>query len=102
MIDLQAILDLHESAVVRWHEREIDNPGEGFSTLVCRQHEQNFRLWHQEDIARSTDVSDAELAAGEAGVAGAAHPVAAATRQVAPTSAVTARETRWQVMRKFL
>ena len=27
------------------------------------QHEQNFRLWHQEDIARSPAVSDADLAA---------------------------------------
>jgi hypothetical protein len=62
MIDVQAILQLHESTVARWHEREIDNPGEGFMALVCHQHEQNFRLWHQEDIARSPTVSDAELA----------------------------------------
>ena len=34
----------------------------GFCTLVCLQHEQNFRLWHQEDIARSPDVTDAEMA----------------------------------------
>jgi hypothetical protein len=62
MIHVQSILELHENAVVRWHEREIDNPCEGFLALVCRQHEQNFRLWHQEDIARSPNVSDAELA----------------------------------------
>ena len=63
MIDVAAILDLHETTVARWHEREIDNPYEGFLRLVCDQHEQNFRLWHQEDIARSPDVSDADLAA---------------------------------------
>ena len=34
----------------------------GFSHVVCLQHEQNFRLWHQEDIARSPDVTDADLA----------------------------------------
>ncbi len=62
MIDVPAILDLHETAVARWHEREIDNPYEGFLRLVCDQHGQNFRLWHQEDIARSPSVTDAELA----------------------------------------
>jgi hypothetical protein len=62
MIDVPAILDLHETTVARWHERDIDNPYEGFLRLVCQQHEQNFRLWHQEDIARSTSVTDAELA----------------------------------------
>ena len=62
MIDVRAILDLHETTVARWHEREIDNPYEGFLQLVCLQHEQNFRLWHQEDIARSPDVTDAEMA----------------------------------------
>ena len=62
MIDVRAILDLHETTVARWHEREIDNPYEGFLRLVCLQHQQNFRLWHQEDIARSPDVTDAEMA----------------------------------------
>jgi hypothetical protein len=62
MIDVQTILDLHETTVVRWHEAEIDNPYEGFLRLVCLQHQQNFRLWHQEDVARSLDVTDAEMA----------------------------------------
>ena len=63
----------------------------------------SYYAWVNAGPARAARAhADAELAAGEAGVAGAAHPVAAATRQVAPTSAVTARETRWQVMRKFL
>jgi len=62
MIDVRAILDLHKATVARWHEREIDNPYEGFLHLVCLQHEQNFRLWHQEDIARSPDATDAEMA----------------------------------------
>lgn len=62
MIDVHAILDLHETTVAEWHEREIDNPYEGFLRVVCMQHEQNFRLWHQEDIARSPDVTDAEMA----------------------------------------
>jgi hypothetical protein len=63
IVDVQAILKLHSATVARWHTQEIDNPYEGFLQDVCRQHEQNFRLWHQEDIARSPDVSNAELAA---------------------------------------
>jgi cell division protein FtsB len=63
MIDVRAILDLHDTTVANWHVRAIDNPYEGFLQLVCLQHQQNFRLWHQEDIARSPDVSNADLAA---------------------------------------
>ena len=33
------------------------------SAAGLRQHEQNFRLWHEEDIARSPAVTDADLAA---------------------------------------
>ena len=62
MIDVKQITELHKATVARWHEGEIDNPCEDFLELVCRQHEFNYRLWHQEDIARSRDVSDAELA----------------------------------------
>ena len=62
MIDVEEITRLHKTAVPRWHQGDVDNPHEGFLQLVCRQHEQNYRLWHQEDIARSPDVADAELA----------------------------------------
>jgi cell division protein FtsB len=63
MIDVQTIRDLHETTVARWHEQEVDNPYEGFLRLVCLQHQQNSRLWHQEDIARSPNASSADLAA---------------------------------------
>ena len=62
MIDVKHITDLHKATVSRWHQHDIDNPHEGFLLLACRQHEQNYRLWHQEDIARSRDVADGELA----------------------------------------
>ena len=62
MIDARAICDLHETTVARWHQHEIDNPYDGFFHLVCLEHQHNFRLWHQEDIARSPEVSDADLA----------------------------------------
>ncbi|MBN2578177.1 MAG: DUF4254 domain-containing protein [Pirellulales bacterium] len=62
MIDVRSITDLHRETIPRWHRQEIDNPYEGFLHVVCRQHQQNFRLWHHEDIARSPDASDADLA----------------------------------------
>lgn len=63
MIDVQAITSLHRTAVARWHgQPEIDCPHEGFLQLVCQQHEQNYRLWHEEDSARSPEATDATIA----------------------------------------
>jgi cell division protein FtsB len=62
-MDVGEICRLHANTVEQWHAHEIDNPYEGFLHVVCLQHQQNFRLWHQEDIARSPDVSNADLAA---------------------------------------
>ncbi|MBN1908938.1 MAG: DUF4254 domain-containing protein [Pirellulales bacterium] len=61
-INVHAITELQRETVVRWHDEQIGNPYDGFLAAVCRQHEQNFRLWHQEDLARSRDVSEAMLA----------------------------------------
>ena len=63
MIDVRAITELHQSSVARWHHGPIDNPHEDFLALVCRQHECNFLLWHQEDQARNPDATDATIAA---------------------------------------
>jgi cell division protein FtsB len=62
MIDVREIAQLQIDTVLRWHLQEIDNSYLGLLDVVCRQHQQNFRLWHQEDIARSPDVSDPDLA----------------------------------------
>lgn len=62
MIDLQQVLQLHEHTVARWHHEPVDSPYTGVLELVCRQHGFNFLLWHEEDIARSPDVSDARIA----------------------------------------
>ena len=48
--------------VARWHKAPIDNPYDGFEALVCDQHAFNFRLWHQEDIARSPSATDGQIA----------------------------------------
>ncbi len=62
MLDVPSITHLHRTCVERWHSGEIDNPYEGFLHLVCDQHQQNFRLWHAEDVARSKAAGDEEIA----------------------------------------
>lgn len=61
-IDADEIVALHLETVQRWHDRQTDNPYRGFLAIVCHQHEQNFCLWHQEDIARSPTATDREIA----------------------------------------
>ena len=53
---------LHRDTVVRWHECEPDNAYEELLGTICQQHQYNFLLWHEEDVARSPDVSDARIA----------------------------------------
>jgi uncharacterized protein DUF4254 len=61
-IQLSEITRLQGELVIRWHERDIDFPHEGLLGIVCRQMSYNFLLWHEEDVARSRDVSDARIA----------------------------------------
>lgn len=62
-VSVVAINLLHRETVEAWHEGPIENPYEGFLHAVCEQHACNFRLWHEEDIARSPDASDERIAA---------------------------------------
>jgi Protein of unknown function (DUF4254) len=62
MISLEAVTNLHRDYIVRWHQQAIDNPHDGFLRVVCEQLSYNFRLWHEEDKARSPTASDAEIA----------------------------------------
>ena len=62
MIEIEPIVTLHTDTVVRWHSQAIDNPYEGFLSLVCLQHSFNFRLWHEEDLARCPNASDQQIA----------------------------------------
>jgi hypothetical protein len=59
---VQQVGELHRETVVRWHRSDLDNTYSGFLALVCQQHQFNYLLWHQEDIARSPDVSAVRLA----------------------------------------
>jgi hypothetical protein len=62
MISLESITSLHRDCIARWHEQAIDNPYDGFPRIACEQLSYNFRLWHEEDKARSPTATDAEIA----------------------------------------
>ncbi len=62
MICTDSVLQLHEKTVADWHREPISNPYDGVLHLICKQHTFNYQLWHEEDIARSRDVSDAKIA----------------------------------------
>ncbi|MBI2826186.1 MAG: DUF4254 domain-containing protein [Planctomycetia bacterium] len=62
MFRIQDVLDLHASTVALWHREETRNPYHGFLQVVCEQHKFNFLLWHEEDIARSPQASDSQMA----------------------------------------
>jgi hypothetical protein len=57
------ITELQRATVARWHVLPPDNPHADLLATVCQQHQYNFLLWHEEDIARSPDVTDARIAA---------------------------------------
>jgi len=63
MIDVKELLELQRLMVALWHDEPISQPYADFLGLVCRQHGFNFMLWHEEDVARSPDVSDSQIAA---------------------------------------
>jgi hypothetical protein len=62
MIDVKQITALHASTTKLWHYQGIDNTQSGLLRLVCEEHKFNFLLWHEEDVARSPDVSDERIA----------------------------------------
>ena len=53
---------LLEQCVARWHDVEPSHAEEGLPGKVCDLHRFNFLLWHEEDIARSPEVTDRRIA----------------------------------------
>ena len=54
--DPSHIARLQADLTAEWHEVEPAAAGEGFLHLVLENHFFNFRLWHEEDIARREDL----------------------------------------------
>jgi hypothetical protein len=68
MINVAEIVQMQVDCVARWHVEPISNPVAVDGTVsslfavACQQHQFNYLLWHEEDIARSRDVTDAKIA----------------------------------------
>ena len=68
MINVQDVVQMQVDCVARWHVEPISNPFALDGTVTslfataCQQHQFNYLLWHEEDIARSRDVTDAKIA----------------------------------------
>lgn len=57
-----AIDALLERLVADWHVVEPAHAETGLAGKVCDLHRFNFLLWHEEDIARSPEATDAKIA----------------------------------------
>jgi Protein of unknown function (DUF4254) len=68
MINVQDVVQMQVDCVARWHVEPISNPYAMDGTVAslfataCQQHQFNYLLWHEEDIARSRDVTDSKIA----------------------------------------
>ena len=59
------LLERQLKEVEQWHEelpQDDSSESADFPSLVSTQHQVNFELWHQEDLARDPDVSDSKIA----------------------------------------
>jgi hypothetical protein len=54
--DAAHLADLQSRLTADWHERAPLAGGDGFLRLVEENHQRNFQLWHEEDIARRDDL----------------------------------------------
>ncbi|HSP43106.1 MAG TPA: DUF4254 domain-containing protein [Luteolibacter sp.] len=55
-IDPTETAALQVALTARWHEETPAAAGDGFLSLVQENHQRNFQLWHEEDIARRDDL----------------------------------------------
>jgi len=62
-VSAAAIDTLLADLVARWHSVEPAHAETGLVGRICDLHRFNFLLWHEEDVARSPDATDARIAA---------------------------------------
>ena len=60
--DLQQVDTIQKELVAKWHLQKPRIESGGFLGIVEKQHLQNFLLWHEEDKARTPEVSDSQIA----------------------------------------
>jgi hypothetical protein len=54
--DAASLADLQSRLTADWHKHPPQAGGDGFLRLVQENHQRNFQLWHEEDIARRDDL----------------------------------------------
>ena len=65
LLETMKLLERQLKEVEQWHEElPQDDSSElaDFASLISTQHQVNFELWHQEDLARDPEVSDSKVA----------------------------------------
>ncbi len=62
METIATVTQFHRQMCETWHSQPVGNPHDGLLGLVCQQFSFNFLLWHEEDIARSRDVTAERIA----------------------------------------
>ena len=65
LFDTVKLMERQLKEVEQWHEelpQDDSSESADFPSLVSTQHQVNFELWHQEDLARDPDVSDSKIA----------------------------------------
>lgn len=70
MIEVEQLTGMQHLMVAHWHEKPLNNPYHGFLALACAEHQFNFLLWHEEDIARCPKVGDARIASAKRSIDG--------------------------------
>jgi len=64
LIPATNIADLHRDWTRRWHDPSLQQEPktDPLEELIREQHRANFELWHEEDMARAPEATDAQLA----------------------------------------
>jgi Protein of unknown function (DUF4254) len=66
MLDALLITEMQDELTAALHETDgelaIERSADGLMALATAQHRANFDLWHEEDKARVSDATDAEIA----------------------------------------
>jgi hypothetical protein len=67
MLDAAQILHLHDAANAHGHNTAVaaPAPATALDALILAQHQANFDLWHQEDLARAPHALDADIVASK-------------------------------------
>ncbi len=62
MFNIPAIAAMQVDTIAQWHLDTSMPSADAMLAIAIQQHRFNYDLWHEEDIARSPDVTDAQIA----------------------------------------